>query len=134
MFFEREVIEGYLALNHHCQASIVGSAESYNEQFRSSPVTLYSKSFLTRNIICEIQDDLDDDEDEEVSSECKKTLSWEMSSKNLSTAMWLILVKEECIERGILSAEYLGPKLEAGIRVTFQRSLENFMERVDNWR
>ena len=71
--FEREVIEGYLALNHHCQASIVGSAESYNEQFRSSPVTLYSKSFLTRNIICEIQDDLDDDEDEEVSSECKKT-------------------------------------------------------------
>ena len=80
------------------------------------------------------QDDMDDDEDEEVSSECKKTLSWEMSSKNLSTAMWLILVKEECIERGILSAEYLGPKLEAGIRVTFQRSLENFMERVDNWR
>ena len=56
MFFEREVIEGYLALYHHCQESIVGSAESYNEQFRSSPVTLYSKSFLTRIIICEIQD------------------------------------------------------------------------------
>ena len=35
---------------------------------------------------------------------------WEINRKNLSSAIWQYLTKEELIERGILSEEFLGPK------------------------
>ena len=111
VFFEKEVIDGFLAYNHHCQASIVGTCESYNEQFRSSYSTEFSQKFIKKNgerIL--VGGEEIEDEAEDSCKEFKKTLMWEMNRKNLSSAIWQYLTREELIERGILSEEFLGPK------------------------
>ena len=49
MFYEKTVIEGFLATNHHGQCSIVAHSESYNEQFRFSPATQFCRDFVRKH-------------------------------------------------------------------------------------
>ena len=144
VFYEKVVIEGFLADSHHCQASIVGKSESYNELFRRSKSTEFCQKFVNKNKSHYVTfteeeehdgDDNDDLLDENSCKEFKKTFFWESSRKSLAAAIWLKVAIEEALDRNMLNVEFFGPKIDAsGKRVTFVTSLNDFMERINELR
>lgn len=143
VFYEKEVIEGFLADNHHCQSSIVGKSESYNELFRHSMATEFCREFVGKNVKnCAVfsAEDCEDDcvevlLEQNSCKEFKKTFFWETNRKSLSAAIWLKVALEEAIDRDILEREFFGPKLdETGQRTSFSKTLHAFMEKINNTR
>ena len=136
------LIEGFLTDNHHCQTSIVGKSESFNEQFRTSEATEFCRKFVTNNQEqCEAFEEKSEDDDDEEPLEnvsCKqfsKTFFWEANRHSLSSAIWLKLALEEATECQILETEFFGPKVdEAGRRITLKHSLHEFRDRTNNMR
>ena len=93
MFYEKSVILGFLGTNHHGQSSIVAQSESYNVQFRFSPATEFCREFLRKhrdkhlNLVVDINDATEDEEDQDVCKEFKKTFFWESSRKTLASVI-----------------------------------------------
>ena len=145
MFYEKEVIDGFFADNHHCQSSMVGKAESYNEQFRSSDSTKFCREFVNKNMKTsdvfseENEDGTEEDDDivhtENSCEEFRKTFFWESNRKSLSSAIWHKLCIEEATDREILETEFFGPKLDSqGKRVTYKQTSSEFMDKIDGIR
>ena len=142
VFYEKLVVQGFLAENHHNQSTIVGKSESYNETFRNSPATEFCRNFVVKNrkISATFDEDVDIDEEEEKDEEnsCKefrKTFYWECNRRSLSSVIWLQLALEEMLDRKMMDTEYFGPRIDkSGARVTNEESLNLFREKINRLR
>ena len=144
VFYEKQLVEGFLCDNHHCQATIVGTTESYNELFKNSASSQFCRAFTSKNAKKldfvendQTEEEVEDEEDDDEINACpqfRKTFFWEASRKSLSSAIWLWLVICEAAERKCLDETLFGPKLVCGERVTFVQSLNTFMKDTDEKR
>jgi hypothetical protein len=79
VFYEKQLIEGFLCDSQHCQATIVGKTESYNELFKNSSSSQFCRAFTSKN--AKKLDFVEGDgveEDEDTTNACL-----------LSSAIWL---------------------------------------------
>ena len=139
VFYSKPLIEGFLCDSHHCQATLVGKSESYNELYRDSTSSKFCRAFVSRNAakLEFMEDDSVMDEEEDALNACPqfgKTFYWESSQKSLSTAVWMWLSILEAKERNLLETYKFGPKIEDGKRVSFRQSRDDFMIHVDKLR
>ena len=142
MFYHKQLVEGFLCDSHHCQVTLVGKSESYNELFKKSDATKFCRAFTSRNarkldFLNDEQVECDDDDDEESVNSCKqfkKTFFWESSNKSLSSAVWTLLCIEEAKEINILNDSFFGPKMQGLERISFKQSRDAFMKAVNDER
>ena len=134
-------MEGFLCDSHHCQSTLVGKTESYNELFKNAARTKFCRAFTCRNAnkLDYVNDEkVEVEEEEDAINACpqfKKTFFWESNRISLASAVWTWLAISEAEERNILEATFFGPKIGAdGKKITFKDSLHMFMNEVNNQR
>ena len=153
VFFETEVVEGFLCDSHHSQTSIVGKTEAYNELFKNSESSKFCREFTCKNsrsldfvasdevededdfgddnILDEDNEDEDGDGDPGACPQFSKTFYWEASRISLSKAVWLYIAILEASENKCLDKQLLGPMIVNGKRLNLSQSLKIFMEKTD---
>ena len=138
VFYSKLLVEGFLCDSHHCQSTLVGKSESFNELFKSSPATKFCRAFTSKNAkkLDFVNDDqVDGEDDEDSTNACpqfRKTFFWESSRKSLSSAVWMWLSISEAKDRNILESTLFGPKFDStGERISLKESLTRFMRDVD---
>ena len=142
MFYEKQLVEGFLCDSHHNQSTLVGTTESYNELFRNSAATRFCRAFTAKNssnleFVQSEQvewEEVEEENHEQACAQFAKTFYWEASRKSLSSAMWLWLTICEAKESGCLETTCLGPRIEGGTRVNFVASIKTFMKETDDRR
>ena len=122
-------------------------SEAYNESHRYSKKTEIFKDFLIKNPSTgnhfakkkNNQDHLDDDVDIPDSEECNQgqitNKMFEMHRKNLSQALYSHWIIEELRDRKKIGKVLFGPRYDdKGCLVTYQESVDEFLNSVDAWR
>ena len=142
VFYEKTVIQGFLAVNHHGQCSIVAHSESYNEQFRFSEATELCREFVTKNfdnwpsLYDEGEKGYEESlHDDNSCSDFKKTFYWESNRRTLASAIWLNIALEEAIDRESLQSKFFGPKQNSErTRESFETSLKLYIDKINEKR
>ena len=141
VFFEKQMVEGFLCDSLHSQTTLVGKSESYNELFRNSPASQFCREFTSRNADKldfvhgdGVEEEEDEEEDTNACPQFKKTFYWEVSRKALSSAVWLWIAILEASEQNCLDETFLGPKLVCGKRQNLTATLKIFMKETDDRR
>ena len=141
VFFEKQMVEGFLCDSHHSQTTLVGKSESYNELFRNSPASQFCREFTSRNADKldfvhgdGVEEEEDEEEDTNACPQFKKTFYWEVSRKALSSAVWLWIAILEASEQNCLDETFFGPKLVCGKRQNLTATLKIFMKETDDRR
>ena len=49
VFFEKQLVEGFLCDSHHSQTTMVGKSESFNELFKNSAASQFCREFTSKN-------------------------------------------------------------------------------------
>ena len=135
-------MEAFLCGSHHCQTTISGKCEAYNELFRQSPTSQFCQAFVTNNEQIQQQfiehegnaDEENDNEDVYENSTCPqfgKTFFWELNRKAFSSAIWFWIAILDVMEKGGIETMVWGPMMVNGNRVSFQESLNSFMRKTD---
>lgn len=141
VFFEKQLVEGFLCDSHHSQTTMVGKSESFNELFKNSAASQFCREFTSKNAkkLDFVNGDCieEDGYEEDATNACpqfSKTFFWEVSRKSLSSAVWLWIAILEASERNCLNQTFFGPKLVGGVRVNLTQSLKDFMKETDEQR
>ena len=128
--------------SHHCQVTMSGKTESYNELHKNSPASQFCREFSGKNAKnldflqgdCEEEEDEEEQDDVNTCPQFRKTFFWEASRKSLSSAVWLYLTILEAMENENLEDIEFGPKLVDGKRINLKESLKQFMRETDDKR
>ena len=137
-FFENSVILGYWQEFSHGWLSSEGKCEAFNQSHKKTEMTKSIKRFLKyHKNIGKHFDKVEEDEDDPDPAG-KASRMFEMKRKSLGQAVRNWCVVQELGERKMLNniedGEFFGPMVEGGRTVTFKKSIDYFMERVDDWR
>ena len=149
VYFKKECLDGYISLLHHGWLSQEGMSEAYNESHRDSPNVIFFKQFLEENPTignhfkgkknnenC-IDDEVNIPESEETTSTEAHVanMMYEMHRKNILQALYGQWIMEELKDRNKIGKVLFGPKYDdAGQLVTYQESVDAFLDCVDAWR
>ena len=149
VYFTKELVESYVSLLHHGWLSQEGMSEACNESHRNSKKMAIFKHFLNKNpnvgnhfnkkvggnnpesVDDEIEIPANDNYNE---GQISKSM-FEMHRKNLSQALYRHWILEELRDRNKVGKVLFGPRYdETGHLVTYQESVDKFLENVDIWR
>ena len=142
VFLDKSLVENYLALLHHGWVSSEGKCEAYNELHRDSVNVQKIQRFFNKNekIGRHFNQKVNlsvDNPDFVTGIEGNSTFNGmhELHQKSLSSAVLNHEVFEELKERNKLEKITFGPKVNHDkIRISYKESLENVLEKIDNWR
>ena len=106
VYLDYTLVKYILACLHHVWASFEGSAEVYNEVHRTSETIEVIKKFFEEN-----PKGKDDDFKEEAPFLKTRWKAHELSRKNVSRAVWTILVQQELKDRSMKTVFKVSPGL-----------------------
>ena len=154
-YFEKNVVSGYWEEFSHGWLSSETKCEAYNMSHKDTERVKNIERFLEMNpttakhfdkqdannpAFSDDNGDIEDDDENFIGNKPENKVSriFEMKRKALSQAVRNFCLTEELKDRKLLDSldngEVFGPKGDGAERVTFKESVDDLMEKVDEWR